>query len=113
MFSGYVSEVAAGFFLEGLTGFFFGARFGCVYWLVGSVFFLDFFFRVTVRALTVSIKYESAPGPFAAEGRCFIRGDWRSTWSTERQVRVLSVSLLFNNNFPCPLTIHLDRSSGS
>ena len=54
---------------EGHTGFFFGARFGCVYWL-----FLDFFFQVTARALTVSINYESAPGPFAAEGRCFIHG---------------------------------------
>ena len=63
-------------------------------------------FQVTARALTVSIKFESAPGPFAAEGRCFILGDWRSTWSAERQVCVLSVSLLFNNNFPCPLIIH-------
>ena len=86
------------------TGFFFSARFGCDYWL-----FLDFFFQVTARALTVSIKFESAPGPFAAEGRCFILGDWRSTWSAERQVCVLSVSLLFNNNFPCPLIIHCEQ----
>ena len=101
VFPGYVSEVAAGFSLEGHTGLFFGARSECVYWL-----FLDFFFQVSARALTVSHKYESAPGPFAAEGRCFILGDWRSTWSAERQVCVLSVSLLFNNNFPCPLIIH-------
>ena len=42
----------------------------------------------------------------ATEGRCFILGDWRSTWFAERQVCVLSVSLLYNNNFPCPLIIH-------
>ena len=48
VFPGYVSEVAAGFSLEGHTGFFFGARFGCDYWL-----FLDFFFQVTARALSV------------------------------------------------------------
>ena len=96
------SEVAASLSLEGIPGFSFGACFGCVYWLVGSPFFLDFFFRVTARAIKVSNKFENAPGPFAAEGRCFIRGDWRSTWSAERQVCVLSVSLLYNNNFPCP-----------
>ena len=87
VFPGYVSEVAAGFSLEGHTGLFFGARSECVYWL-----FLDFFFQVTARALSVPKKYQSAPGPFAAEGRCFILGDWRSTWSAERQVCVLSVS---------------------
>ena len=95
VFPGYVSEVAVGFSLEGHTGLFFGARFGCDYWL-----FLDFLFRVTARAIKVSNKFENAPGPFAAEERCFIRGDWRSTWSAERQVCVLSVSLLYNNNFP-------------
>ena len=52
VFPGYVSEVAAGFSLEGHTGLFFGARFGCVYWL-----FLDFFFQVTARALSVPKKY--------------------------------------------------------
>ena len=108
VFPGYVSEVAFVLSLAGIPGFSFGARFGCVYWL-----FLDFFFQVTARALTVPIKYESAPGPFAAEGRCFIRGVWRSTWSAERQVGVLSVSLLYNNNFPCPLIIHCVRSSSS
>ena len=77
-----------GLSLAGISGFSFGARYGCVYWL-----FLDFFFQVTESAITVSNKFESAPGPFAAEGRCFIRGDWRSTWSAERQVCVLSVSL--------------------
>ena len=77
--------------LEGLLGFSFGARFGCVNWLVGSLFFLDFFFRVTAGAIKVSSKFENAPGPSAAEERCFIRGDWRSSWSAERQVCDLSV----------------------
>ena len=95
VFPGDVSEVAFGLSLAGISGFSFGARFGGDYWL-----FLDFFFQVTARALTVSYKFESAPGPFAAEGRCFIRGDWRSTWSAERQVCVLSVSF-------CIITISL------
>ena len=71
------------------------------------------YFRLRHARSPVPIKYESAPGPFAAEGRCFIRGDWRSTWFAERQVGVLSVSLLYNNNFPCPLIIHCVRSSSS
>ena len=52
VFPGYVSEVAAGFSLEGHTGLFFGARSECVYWL-----FLDFFFQVAARALSVPKKY--------------------------------------------------------
>ena len=55
--------------------------------------FLDFFFQVTESAITVSNKFESAPGPFADRGEnVSSRGDWRSTWSAERQVCVLSVS---------------------
>ena len=40
----------------------------------------------SLRALSFSLPYEKAPGPSATEGRCFIRGDWRSTWFAERQV---------------------------
>ena len=45
-------------------------------------------------------RMKKTPDPSATEGRCFIRGDWRSTWFAERQVcSVLSVPL-FNNISP-------------
>ena len=96
---GYVSEVASGLSLEGLLGFSFGARFGCVCWLVGSPFFLNFFFQVTARAIKVSNKFENAPGPFAAEGdvSSVVTGALPGPLSA----RCVSVSFtfLYNNNF--------------
>ena len=40
-------------------------------------------------------RIKRPPGPSATEGRCFTRGDWRSTWFAERQVcSVVSLSLV-------------------
>ena len=62
----------------------------------------------SLRALTLSMSYEKAPGPSATEGTCFTCGDWRSSWFAERQVCSVHSVPLFNNIFPFfprPLTI--------
>ena len=41
-------------------------------------FFLDSSGHFIARAITLTLSYEKTPGPSATEGRCFIRGDWRS-----------------------------------
>ena len=43
-------------------------------------------YHVVQSALAVALTYKKAPGPSATEGRCFIRGDWRSSWFAESQV---------------------------
>ena len=81
------------------------AHFGRCFWCLSGSFysrryFLDSDGQFIARALTLSLSYEKAPGPSATEGRCFIRGDWRSSWFAERQVCSVHSVLLFNNNFP-------------
>ena len=69
--------------LEGVPGFLFfctSEDFYCSRYLLDSVG------HFIARALSLTLSYEEAPGPSATEGRCFIRGDWRSTWFAERQV---------------------------
>ena len=63
-------------------------------------YFLDSNGQFIARALSLTLSYEEAPGPSATEGRCFIRGDWRSTWFAERQVCSVHSVPLFNNIFP-------------
>ena len=65
-----------------------------------SRYFLDSTGHFIARALSLTLSYEEAPGPSATEGRCFIRGDWRSTWFAERQVCSVHSVPLFNNISP-------------
>ena len=69
--------------LEGVTAFVFCCLSGRLYCLH---YFLDSGGQFIARAFTLSLSYKKAPGPSATEGRCFTRGDWRSTWFAERQV---------------------------
>ena len=57
-----------------------------------------------VHALLVVRK---GPWSFCDRGRCFTRGDWRSSWFAERQVCSVHSVPLFNNISPffCPLII--------
>ena len=90
--------------LEGVTGFVYCCLFGRLYCLR---YFLDSSGQLIARAITLTLSYEKAPGPSATEGRCFIRGDWRSTWFAERQVCSVHSVPLFNkiSLFPCHLII--------
>ena len=63
-------------------------------------YFLDSGGQFIARAFTLSLSYKKAPGPSATEGRCFTRGDWRSTWFAERQVCSVHSVPLFNNISP-------------
>ena len=83
--------------LEGVPGFVYCCTSGQLYCLH---YFLDSNGQFTARAISLTLSYEEAPGPSATEGRCFIRGDWRSTWFAERQVCSVHSVPLFNNISP-------------
>ena len=60
---------------------------------IGWFYFREFLYQFIACALALSSTFAKAPGPFAAEERCFTRADWRSTWVAERQVcSVVSLS---------------------
>ena len=90
--------------LEGVIALVFGFSSGRPFSLR---YFLDSSGHFFAHAFTLTLSYEKAHGPSATEGRCFIRGDWRSTWFAERQVCSVHSVPLFNNIslFFCPLII--------
>ena len=114
VFPVYVSKVSFGLSLEGHTGFFFGARFGCLYWLVGP--------PPSSSTSSFGLRHARSRSPASLKTplvRLRPRGDVSPVVTGALPVplsaRCVSCQFpfLFNNNFPCPLIIHRVRSGGS